>query len=1603
MEFKTLLSFCFFCLAIKHSRGDLYAVSGSRILTIAGTTQTEVIRRTGQVLGLALDIRQGYLFWSEIVDSTQSAKIYRSKLDGSDIKAIVDEGLGEILGLAVDWASSHLYWTDARHKLIEVSDYEGQNRHVAIASGLELPRGIVVDPKSRYLYWGDQGTHAIHRSYLDGKEPQVFIQSESTTFWPNQLEISHTSRQLYWADGWSGSIMSCDLDSGSSCSSHGNISVLNDNKSVFGVALESGIVYTGALSSRTVYKVEGETTSVLQIVEEDQDCSLLYMLSVDTSTQPTSDAATCGSCPYMCLWSDSGTQCHCPSYGGYLPVSDISCSKTVDEFLVYADADSGIVGISSIGFASPDIFILAKANIPAAVTYDPVGQMVYFSDLGDRAVYRVKLDGSGLTQVLNSTNGVGLVEGLAVDARQGYLYFTNTGLVDSEAMYTWHRIDMVSISSLDSVHKPIRSIVTDVTKPRGLDIDSTNNQLYHSDWGTETQVRHSDGDGRNMVRLGQKVDFQNPNGLFVQNSQLYVVDSNSKTNSSGKLYKVVNGEATVLIDTLDTPLGLTGDGTLLYITDWGKKAILQYRLSNGILTDRSLKSAGRLVGIQFIDRGPAQRDNGVCETDTNRCDSNDGLCILGQSMEHATCLCPTNENKVLQNFRDCQVPDNYLLFADQEGIKMLSLDEATDRNAHLVARGLEDQYSNIAALAHDDRNNHIYFSDSNSFKIYRANNAGKMADTFLSLSHAVENLAISEGVLYWTTRYDENGTEENSIYSYRMDGSETEPTRLVSGLVKPRGITVDKHRDIYWTESGMLKATSLQGQNARNVASLEDSYNWVNGLSFDSVNRQIYIGASGQNTSLGTIFKCRITEGQSCSLQEVEGTQIDHVFGVLVVDRYIYMSSWLNSSIVRVDLLDQKMENVISNLVRPTQMIMVNNRPVDSMKKYGDCPSFESCGSIECGNDWGCPGFQKCCYGKLGTCSQCVDPTVGCSMDGLEFAVGERYMPDLCQECNCTSSGMSCSSEVCPGLGTCEQMEIPTGKCCPECLSFSECSAKPEFHNCPDGVQTFVLSADSSSIRLNEEESELFHNIYATSCSGQRLEVDISHTFSWSAEPQLLSLKVTDVKGLSSSCVISILVEDQTNPIFTYCPDSQKIITKEENGVFVDWQLPKAVDNSGDVMVVSKSLQPGNIFAIGQHTVTYQASDGSGNMKECQFQIQVDKEEFTCTDPKSILNGDLICQKSSTLLECSVGDCHNGYVKNQTTSDESYQCSGDGKWLPDFPDLFQQQACFKPEKLGLELNFNLRVSDSSSDVGEQQVLDCFKIGNLCPEDRKDAYKWDYFLCDSEYLSITSNGIGIVAVTGTTTTYLVDPEKKEEVISELVQINENIITFFEKGDFVKYCTDLPGKFDDASTDEKPNKFCPSGQFLWQTASGTVCVACNVGTKYNPVTKQCDPCPLNHYQDQEGQLTCRPCSSDYETGFQGAFLLQHCQKKAEPTLGDEPMALAVIVGIAVGGGLGALAIMAVTVYCICKLRLKSNPKKATDPYNTLSHSRGDPAYNTIGQGIPATNPYDTLSQSREDPAYNTMDETYHEIPADAVSPNPITLEVDNPVYNDYIQPI
>ncbi len=54
--------------------------------------------------------------------------------------------ISEVNGISVDWESRHVYWTDAQAQLIQVADYEGENRRVLLSADLQQPRGVFADP-----------------------------------------------------------------------------------------------------------------------------------------------------------------------------------------------------------------------------------------------------------------------------------------------------------------------------------------------------------------------------------------------------------------------------------------------------------------------------------------------------------------------------------------------------------------------------------------------------------------------------------------------------------------------------------------------------------------------------------------------------------------------------------------------------------------------------------------------------------------------------------------------------------------------------------------------------------------------------------------------------------------------------------------------------------------------------------------------------------------------------------------------------------------------------------------------------------------------------------------------------------------------------------------------------------------------------------------------------------------------------------------------------------------------------------------------------------------------------------------------------------------
>ncbi len=95
----------------------------------------------------------------------------------------------------------------------------------------------------------------------------------------------------------------------------------------------------------------------------------------------------------------------------------------------------------------------------------------------------------------------------------------------------------------------------------------------------------------------------------------------------------------------------------------------------------------------------------------------------------------------------------------------------------------------------------------------------------------------------------------------------------------------------------------------------------------------------------------------------------------------------------------------------------------------------------------------------------------------------------------------------------------------------------------------------------------------------------------------------TDGKGNVSTCSFNVIVEDKIAPVITACPVN--IVTNANSScqAMVNWVPPAATDHCLQSFVASHD--PGATFPLGNTTVTYTATDKSGNTATCSFNVSV--------------------------------------------------------------------------------------------------------------------------------------------------------------------------------------------------------------------------------------------------------------------------------------------------------------------------------------------------------------------------------------------------------------
>lgn len=172
----------------------------------------------------------------------------------------------------------------------------------------------------------------------------------------------------------------------------------------------------------------------------------------------------------------------------------------------------------------------------------------------------------------------------------------------------------------------------------------------------------------------------------------------------------------------------------------------------------------------------------------------------------------------------------------------------------------------------------------------------------------------------------------------------------------------------------------------------------------------------------------------------------------------------------------------------------------------------------------------------------------------------------------------------------------------------------PTFNGCPP----------NANISNNNNTCSAVYNWTAPTANDNTSVASIvgSHTppFVFPVGTTTVTYVATDDQGNSSACRFDVTVNDVQDPTLTACPAN---ITQDTDpdmcDAVVTWTPPTANDNCPGVIRTS-THNPGDTFALGTTTVTYTATDASGNNVSCSFDITIEDNQ----DPEITCPGDTI-------------------------------------------------------------------------------------------------------------------------------------------------------------------------------------------------------------------------------------------------------------------------------------------------------------------------------------------------------------------------------------------
>uniref|UniRef100_A0A663N6G7 Prolow-density lipoprotein receptor-related protein 1 n=1 Tax=Athene cunicularia TaxID=194338 RepID=A0A663N6G7_ATHCN len=1039
------------------------------------------------------DALEQRIYWSDV--RTQTIK--RAFINGTGVETVVSADLPNAHGLSVDWVSRNLFWTsyDANKKQINVARLDGSFKN-AVIQGLDKPHCLVVHPLRGKLYWTDGDNISV--ANMDGSNRTLLFSNQKG---PVGLAIDYPESKLYWISSGNGTINRCDLDGS-------NLEVIESVKAQLSKATALAIMgnklwWADQASERmgTCNKKDGTEVTVLR-----NSTTLVMHMKVYDETIQQAGTNPCslnnGDCSQLCLpTSETSRACMCTA--GYSLKSGQQSCEGVGSFLLYS-VHEGIRGIPLDPNDKSDALVpVSGTSLAVGIDFHAENDTIYWVDMGLSTISRAKRDQTWREDVV--TNGIGRVEGIAVDWIAGNIYWTDQGF------------DVIEVARLNGSFRYV-VISQGLDKPRAITVHPEKGYLFWTEWGQYPRIERSRLDGtERMVLVNVSISW--PNGISVdyEEGKLYWCDARTDKIERIDLETGENREVVLSSNNMDM-FSVSVFEEYIY---WSDRTHANGSIKRGNKDNATESVSLRTgIGVQLKDikvfNRARQKGTNICAQSNGGCQQ---LCLFRGSGQR-TCACA--HGMLAEDGVSCRDYDGYLLYSERTILKSIHLSDENNLNAPIKPFEDAEHMKNVIALAFDYRygskgSNRIFYSDIHFGNIQQINDDGTGRKTIVENVGSVEGLAYHRGwdTLYWTS-YTTSTITRHTVDQSRLGAFERETVITMSGDDHPRAFVLDECQNLmFWTNwneqhPSIMRAT-LSGANVLII--IDQDIRTPNGLAIDHKAEKIYFS----DATLDKIERCEYDGSHRHVILKAEPV---HPFGLAVYGDYIFWTDWVRRAVqrankyvgtdmklLRVDIPQQPMGIIavandtdscedlslcrVNNggcqdlcLLTPKGHVNCSCRGERVLQEDFTCKALNSTCNMhdefECGNG-DCIDFSRTCDGvvhckdksdeKQSYCSsrKCKKGFLHC-MNGR--CIASRYWCNGVDDCGDNSDEVPCNKTSCAAT----EFRCRDGSCIgnsSRCNQFIDCEDASDEMNCTatDCSSYFKLGVKGTTFQKCEHTS----------------------------------------------------------------------------------------------------------------------------------------------------------------------------------------------------------------------------------------------------------------------------------------------------------------------------------------------------------------------------------------------------------------------------------------------------------------------------------------------------------------------------------------------------